>query len=40
MNVDPQTWDATRSKNAELYQTLNQKFFPSYIDDEDLLDIC
>ena len=40
MNVDSKTWDATRQKNSELYQTLSKKFFPSYIDEEDLLDIC
>lgn len=39
LDADYQTWEKTRAKNAELYQALKNKFFTSYIDEDDLLEM-
>mgnify|MGYP001445034781 FL=1 len=36
---DPNKWEKTRQKNSELYQALKNKFFSTYVDEDDLLDI-
>lgn len=36
---DPSKWEKTRQKNSELYQALKNKFFSTYVDEDDLLDI-
>lgn len=34
-----ESWEQTRINNAELYRALRAKFLPSYVDDDDLLDL-
>ena len=34
-----ESWEQTRRNNLSLYQALRDKFLPSYVDEEDLLDI-
>ncbi len=37
LDRDYSTWAKTRKKNADLYKALKEKFFSTYVDEDDLL---